>query len=93
MSSEKRQFARIKLPVTVELSLEGEAPVLLITRDISDGGAFLETKQGTPELGVGTRVYIKVNADLNGEPPPRIAARIVRTSPEGLAVAFEQEND
>lgn len=93
MSSDKRQFSRIKLPVSVEVSVNGAPPLLMTSRDISDGGVFLEADSAWPDVSTGTQVQLKLNANLNGEPPPRIAGRVVRTTDEGIAVEFEPQQN
>jgi hypothetical protein len=92
MGADKRQFPRIKMPMTVEVTVPGEPPRLLNTRDISDGGVFLEKDQEPLPVSLGSVVTLKVNAALGGEPPPQITARVVRETEDGIGVAFESND-
>ena len=87
MGSDKRSFARIPVPMDVEMLVAGEETLVLETVDISNGGAFIKAEpQQCPD--VGTVVSLKVKGQLGGEEPPTVEARVVRVTNEGLGVQF-----
>lgn len=87
MGSDKRSFARIPVPMDIEVRREGSEMMVLETIDISNGGAFIKA---TPEQcpDVGTELQLKVKGALGGEEPPTVRARVVRTTNEGMGVEF-----
>ncbi|MDH5784039.1 MAG: PilZ domain-containing protein [Chromatiales bacterium] len=87
MGSDKRSFARIPLPVDVEVRVDGTELMVLETLDISNGGAFIKAsaEQCPP---VGTEILLRVKGSLGGEEPPVVRARVVRITPDGIGVQF-----
>ena len=88
MSSENRKHLRIGLVVDIELTLQGEDPIEVRTKNISDGGLFLVLDQ--IELPpVGTEVMVRLKNQLgDGEEPPINRAMVVRHDPDGIGLQF-----
>lgn len=88
MSKENRKHLRIGLVVDIELSFEGQTPISVRTRNISDGGLYLviDDIQLPP---VGSEVMVKLKNQLgDGEEPPLNRARVVRHEPDGIGLEF-----
>ena len=87
MGSDQRNFARIPVPMNIEVRIEGAEMVVLETIDISNGGAFIKA---TPEQcpALGTEIALKVKGSLGGEEPPTVRALVVRTTQDGMGVQF-----
>lgn len=87
MSRDKRAFSRIPLPMDIEVRAEGAEVMVLVTVDISNGGAFIKAEAGQCPA-IGTELQLKVRGQLAGEEPPTVRARVVRTTAEGMGVQF-----
>lgn len=87
MGSDQRNFARIPVPMDIEVRSEGAEMLVLETIDISNGGAFIKAEpQQCP--AVGTALSLRVKGQLNGEEPPTIEARVARITDQGMGVEF-----
>lgn len=87
-SKEQRKHLRIGLVVNIELTVPGQSPVIVRTRNISDGGLFLilDDIEMPP---VGTEVQVRLNDQLgDGETPPINRAMVVRHEPDGIGLSF-----
>ncbi len=84
----QRKHSRLPLPMKVEVSVAGQAPAIMTTRDMSDGGVFLEKNENIV-LQMATKVTIKVLENMQGEEPPAIPATVVRITDDGFAVQFD----
>lgn len=88
---ERRKTER--LPVAVEVQVEwtsatGEGPLVLKTRDLSDGGLLLSIDgQAMPPVGQVVTVRLK---DLlaDGEEPPVLKAEVIRQDHQGIGLKF-----
>lgn len=88
MSSENRKHLRIGLGVEIELTVPGQDPVTVRTRDISDGGLYLVLDE-TNMPAVGSEVTVQLKNQLgDGEEPPANRARVVRREPNGVGLEF-----
>ena len=87
MGSEQRNFARIPVPMDVEVRMGGDEMIVLETVDISNGGAFIKAEADQCPA-VGTTLSLKVKGQLGGEEPPTVQARVVRITNEGMGVEF-----
>jgi len=83
-----RKHPRIPLPLQVEVLVEDQAPVIMKTRDMSDGGVFLEENKNLV-LQMGVKLTIKVLETMHGEEPPEIPATVVRVTDDGFGVQFD----
>lgn len=87
--SNQRKHARLPLPMKVEVSVEGqEVAVVTKTRDMSDGGVFLEHNESL-SLQAGTKLTIKVIESMSGGEASQIPATVVRVTDDGVAVNFD----
>ena len=86
----QRKHSRLPLPMTVEISVEDQVPVVMKTRDMSDGGVFLEYNKNLV-LQMGVKLTIRVVENMQGEEPPAIPATVVRVTDDGFAVQFDQD--
>lgn len=87
MGSDQRSFARIPVPMDIEVRRDGAEMVVLETTDISNGGAFIKAEpQQCP--AIGTELSLRVKGQLGGEEPPTVQARVVRITQEGMGVEF-----
>lgn len=87
MGIEQRNFARIPVPMDIEVRRDGAEMIVLETVNISNGGAFIK---GGPEdcPAIGTELQLRVKGSLGGKAPPTMHARVVRTTSEGMGVEF-----
>lgn len=89
MTENNRKYPRLAVPMQIELAYEGADAIELTTRDVSDGGVFLETHTGSKLPEINTRVIIKVIANLQGEEPPSIPGTVVRVTDEGIGIMYD----
>jgi len=62
---------------------------VLRTADLSHGGLLVAEDRALP--AIGTAVELRVLGTLGGdEPPPLVRGRVVRHTPEGFAIAFDE---
>lgn len=88
--SEKRRYRRMAMRMSVEVTTpEGETR-MLHTRDLSEGGLFLEGCDAE-DLPLGQDLMLKVSVALQGDEAPIVKARVVRETEEGLGVCFLQD--
>ena len=83
-----RKHPRLPLPLKVEVLVDDQMPVIMTTRDMSDGGVFLEENENLV-LQMGVKLTIKVLENMQGGEPPEIPATVVRVTDDGFAVQFD----
>lgn len=83
---DNRKEPRLGVNLEVELQV-GEESASLKTRDLSNGGVYLESSEG-PFPAVGTIVYLRVKQGFQGEEAPLVKAEIVRLDNDGFALRF-----
>lgn len=89
MSKEKRDSLRIVASFKVEMTNPEVGTILTKTRDISDGGAFVFTQEGScPKLN--TRIKLRV-LGLPGEEASPVESEVVRIESDGIGVKFISE--
>lgn len=86
--SNQRKHQRLPLPMKVEVCVEGQCAVATKTRDMSDGGVFLEHNENLL-LQAGTKLTIKVIESMSGGEANQIPATVVRVTEDGVAVKFD----
>jgi len=86
----KRKFPRLPLPMTVEVTVQDQNTVEMKTRDMSDGGVFLENNDNII-LQMGVKLTIKVVEEMQGGEPAEIPATVVRVTDDGFAVQFDED--
>ncbi|MFC1589781.1 PilZ domain-containing protein [Pseudomonadota bacterium] len=87
MSENNRRHARHDFQIDVSLTLSEKPTQTMQTRDISEGGMFLNTSSpsGFP---LGEMVHIQYNNPLNNDAETEVDAIVVRLSNDGVGVAF-----
>jgi hypothetical protein len=91
MGEEKRRHERFKVPQPVEVTWPDGRVSTMITRDVSDGGVFLESHD-EPMPEIGAEVLLKVKGMLGDEEPPTVRSRVVRVVPDGIGLCFVDES-
>ena len=86
--SNNRKHPRLPLPMTVEVSIDKQGAAMTKTRDMSDGGVFLE-KTDELDFEMGTKLTIKVVENMQGDEASQIPATVVRVTDDGVAVSFD----
>lgn len=88
--SDKRQHERYPFEVEVEVIVPklfwGQRRVMR-TRDMSHGGLFIES-DGRPLPPLGAELRVRVLQGGEGQEMPVVRARVVRVTPDGMAVEF-----
>ena len=87
---EQRRHERYPIIVEVEVTLPGlfwKQRRRFHTRDMSDGGVFLEA-DGKVLPPPGTAITVQVVSSADGETNPVVPARVVRVLSDGMAVTF-----
>jgi len=87
MSENKRKHSRHEIHVDVKLSYLENVPKHVFTRDISEGGMFLEI-DNTSNYPLGEMVHLKYNDPDLDEAVTEKDAIIVRVADDGLGIAF-----
>lgn len=81
---EKRAHSRVSFKVQVSCTTEGGAVVTGVTRDLSVGGAFIESNE-IPAFGSKVSVSLAVTGYEN----LRISGIVRWTKPEGFGLQFQ----
>ena len=87
MSKEKRQFTRQEIQIEVVLSFLEDTACTAITRDMSEGGLFLQLKN-IERYPMGEMVNLQFKNPLNNLEETEKDGIIVRHANDGIAVAF-----
>jgi len=83
----KRTESRLPIQLDVELVDKNKKESALQTRDLSNGGVYLEKgSSNLPEEGA--IVYIRIKNNLGDGDPPLVKAKVLRVDDNGLALAF-----
>ena len=90
LMSNKRKFPRLPLPMSVEVTVQDQEPVVMKTRDMSDGGVFLEENDNII-LQMGVKLTIKVIEEMKEGDTVAIPATVVRVTDDGFAVQFDSD--
>jgi hypothetical protein len=81
---EKRAHSRVSLNIKVTCTTEGGAVVTGVTRDLSVGGAFVESTE-IPAFGA----KVSVNLAVPGSEDLCIAGIVRWTKPDGFGLQFQ----
>ena len=83
--NEARKFPRTPVRLKVCLVISEQGQVFSVTRDISDGGLFVQLDADkVPDIG--HEVNVQVQGLPNGMEAPWINMRVVRTDAEGIGL-------
>ncbi len=83
--SEQRKYPRTPLALEVKISHDSMASIVLLTKDISEGGVFVVT-DNTVLPPVGSVVEGQVQGEM--ENPPLVQMEVVRIEPDGVGLRF-----
>ena len=87
MSKSQRRFPREEVQIEVELSFLEDTAHTVVTRDISQGGVFLQLDD-IEHYPMGEMVTMHFKNPLDNDKETTKDAIIVRHSDKGIAVAF-----
>ncbi len=87
MSEDKRRFPRQEIQIEVELSFLEDTAHIVTTRNISEGGLFLQLKNAD-HYPMGEMVNLHFKNPLNNLEETEKDGVIVRHTNDGIAVAF-----
>ena len=87
MSEDKRRFPRQEIQIEVELSFLEDTAHIVTTRNISEGGIFLQLKNAD-HYPMGEMVNLHFKNPLNNLEETEKDGVIVRHTNDGIAVAF-----
>jgi c-di-GMP-binding flagellar brake protein YcgR len=87
MSENQRRYPRKEIKVSVELNFLEERYKVVNTRDISEGGMFIEM-DSKGKYPIGEMVHLHYLDPLNDDEDTYKDAIIVRVAGEGIAVSY-----
>ena len=87
MSENKRRYPRKEIKVSVELTFLDQPYTIVNTRDISEGGMFIEVKPAD-SFPVGELVNVHYLNPLKDNEDTYKDAAIVRVVEDGIAISF-----
>lgn len=85
---EKRRHERFPIAVEVKVEYPELGVFIANTRDMSDGGAFLQFGGNPRRPVVGTEVTLQLAQMPDGSEAPRVRGHVVRVADDGFAVEF-----
>jgi c-di-GMP-binding flagellar brake protein YcgR len=85
--SERRDSERIEVPLEVRVEWPDHETMIGITRDVSDGGAFILVVFDPPPPP-GTDIILQLTQQVMGHDAPILHGRVVRADAEGVAFKF-----
>ena len=93
-SKERRTTARVEVPLVGTITVEGEDPIKVYARDISQDGAYL-LETTSPRIGDKGRIDLKSSSELQFDFSLKAVGTVSRVDPPedgkyGFAVTFEQ---
>lgn len=92
MSENKRRYPRKEIKVSVELTFLDQPYTIVNTRDISEGGMFIEVNSAQ-EFPIGEMVNVHYLDPLNNDEDTFKDAVIVRIANEGIGISFVEMGD
>jgi hypothetical protein len=92
MSKNNRKFPRQEVRIEIELCYLEDTSRTVITRDMSEGGLFMQLKD-TEHYPMGEMVNLHFKNPLNDFEETEKDAVIVRHAEDGIAVAFVEMGD
>jgi hypothetical protein len=87
--NERRRHPRLPLSIEVKITHDSLESVVLLTRDISEGGIFVVT-DGQPLPPVGTKIAGQVQSPM--AEMPVVQMEVVRVEPDGVGLRFIEED-
>lgn len=87
MSENNRRYARYEVQINVRLTLADNEPIDMKTRDISEGGMFLDS-QLSSNFPIGEMVHVQYKNPLRDNEETELDAIVVRIIDGGIGLAF-----
>ena len=88
MSSNKRRAPRVPIKLEVEFNHESTGVILMMTKDISDNGIFIEMLvEDHPPVETIAQVRLKNDFD-DGDEPPLLNMKVTRQTDSGIGLEF-----
>lgn len=84
---ENRKHERFEIPLEVKVTWPEKEERVAVTRDFSDGGAFLLVVFDA-EPAKDTIMELQLTSQVNGKDAPVLRGRVVRTAADGTAFEF-----
>jgi hypothetical protein len=84
---ENRKFERYELPLEIRVSWPGRAEQVGMTKDFSDGGAFVMVVFD-PEPPLDTFMELQMTSQVMGHDAPILRGRVIRIATDGIAFEF-----
>ncbi len=91
LGSDRREHIRTAMSAKVKVTHSQLGEFVFSTRDISDGGIFIDVEEQQFEPGVGDRVAVQVQG--LPIPAPVLEMVVVRKTPEGYGLQFDLSDD
>lgn len=85
--NDKRKYERFELPLEIRVTWPGKAEQVGVTKDFSDGGAFLLVVFEA-EPPPDTVMELQLTAPVMGHAAPILKGRVIRTAADGIAFEF-----
>lgn len=85
---ERREHARIQLPLLVELQHPTIGRRTCIARDVSEGGVFVQIENVTLKTGAKIKLTVRNANTVDTQPTPTVDMEIVRVEADGLGCRF-----
>ena len=89
MADNQRKSPRREVHVNVQLSFLAYEPTPAKTRDISDGGMFIEVDNSS-EYQIGEILHLRYKDPFNDNLDTIIDAVVVRITSDGLGITFPE---
>lgn len=84
---DKRVHERFDVPLEIRVTWPGRAEQIAVTKDFSDGGAFLMVVFES-EPPQDTVMELQLTSQVMGHAAPVLRGRVVRTAADGIAFEF-----
>jgi hypothetical protein len=84
---DKRIHERFEIPLEIRVTWPGKAEQVAVTKDFSDGGAFLMVVFEA-EPPPDTVMELQMTSKVMGHDAPVLRGRVVRTAADGIAFEF-----
>ncbi len=89
MADNQRKSPRRELSVDVQLSFLAYEPTPAKTRDVSDGGMFLEVENSS-DYKLGEVIHLKYSDPFRNDAVTMISATVVRIVSDGIGITFPE---
>jgi len=84
---DNRKHERFEVPLEIRVTWPGQAQRVGVTKDFSDGGAFLMVVF-EDEPPPDTIMELQLTSQVMGQDAPILRGRVIRTAADGIAFEF-----